>query len=425
MALKWATMSAPSRSPRSAADRWVTRATSGNPQSTSTRTCPAEGPSRVTRPRRWLRALEVAWAVARRRHRDILRAQAEAHPLPGDRGLSHLDRVVAGAENAERVLAADHQAVDKGLDPDESRHRLGQRRAEHGRGHAHLRETTADQDGDTVGKSQRLRAVVRDEDGGGPILPEDGRQIRDQRFSRRLIECRERLVQQQELRVEHEGARQRRALRLTARQGPRLSPGQAGDLEPLEPAGDPGPDRCARHSPEAQSRGHVVEHRGVGEKRLLEGGRGATPKGQQRLRRDGNPAEPHDPGGWRLQQSQDAHQGGLASAIGADGHQHLAALDVQRRDLEDCSRCPHHPDSLKLDDRGAPIPAAAPGDGRTRSTLVSGRRSCHSRRLGTSDPARWGEGRSDGRAPHACAGRSGTRPSTLPPPRRERGLRHA
>ena len=62
-----------------------------------------------------------------------------------------------------------------------------------------------------------------------------------QRLAGRLVEGAERLVQQQHLRLQGEGARQARALRLAARDRERGALRQMGDAEPLHPVPRPLP----------------------------------------------------------------------------------------------------------------------------------------------------------------------------------------
>ena len=58
--------------------------------------------------------------------------------------------------------------------------------------------------------------VVRDEDGSDTLLAEDASEIADQGFARRLIERREGLIEQEQLRFDHEGTGESHALGLSA-----------------------------------------------------------------------------------------------------------------------------------------------------------------------------------------------------------------
>src|SRR5207245_547139 len=82
--------------------------------------------------------------------------------------------------------------------------------------------------------------------------------------------AREGLVEQQEIRLDHERPRERDALRLTARERPRASVAQRRDVEPLEPATDPRLAKVGTHAAEGQAERRVLGDRHVGEQRLLE-----------------------------------------------------------------------------------------------------------------------------------------------------------
>ena len=83
---------------------------------------------------------------------------------------------------------------------------------------ADLLDAPAVEHGDAVGQHQRLLLVVRDIDEGGAELAVDALDLELQPFAQLLVERAERLVHQQQRRVEDDGARQRDALLLAARE---------------------------------------------------------------------------------------------------------------------------------------------------------------------------------------------------------------
>ncbi len=77
--------------------------------------------------------------------------------------------------------------------------------------------------------------MVGDEHGGDAVLAQDGPEVGDERGSRRLVEAGERLVEQENLRLQHERASQRHPLRLAAGQGAGRPRGQRADAEAVQP----------------------------------------------------------------------------------------------------------------------------------------------------------------------------------------------
>ena len=80
---------------------------------------------------------------------------------------------------------------------------------------------------------------MRHDHRGGPRLAQSRRQLGDEGFPGRGIEGGERLVQQEQLRLDGEGPRQARPLRLAPVEGARVPRGEVPDAEPRQPL--PGP----------------------------------------------------------------------------------------------------------------------------------------------------------------------------------------
>ena len=88
--------------------------------------------------------------------------------------------------------------------------------------------------------------------------------------SRRAVEGHERLVQQEQVRIEHQGSREAGALGLAARQLARRTVSQVEDPEALQPVVDTLAGLGRVHAPEAQAGGDVPEHRRREEQRGCE-----------------------------------------------------------------------------------------------------------------------------------------------------------
>ena len=103
--------------------------------------------------------------------------------------------------------------------------------------------------------------VVGDEDGRERELAEQLVELDSHCRLRVGVECGQRLVQQQDARLERERPRERHPLALAARQLADAGRRQMGDLEPLEQLGHGGVA--------AGTEAHVCEHVEVGEQRVL------------------------------------------------------------------------------------------------------------------------------------------------------------
>src|SRR2546430_14024892 len=88
------------------------------------------------------------------------------------------------------------------------------------------------QDRHAVGEGLGLGAVVGDEDRRDAVAAEDRGEVGEERAPRRLVEPGEWLVEQQQLRLDHERPRERHALRLTARERARAPVAEPRDAQP-------------------------------------------------------------------------------------------------------------------------------------------------------------------------------------------------
>ncbi|GIX49701.1 MAG: hypothetical protein KatS3mg131_3912 [Candidatus Tectimicrobiota bacterium] len=91
-------------------------------------------------------------------------------------------------------------------------------------------------------------AVVGDKDRRRPRFAQEALQIEEQRLAAGRVEGGKRLVEQQQLGFQGQGARQARALRLAAREAAGRLPLQVGDAQASEPVRDALGDEAARQS---------------------------------------------------------------------------------------------------------------------------------------------------------------------------------
>ena len=164
-------------------------------------------------------------AVARRLQRDadLPRVDGDAHPARGRLGRAHHP---AGVErDLDAAVAAARQQVAAGEGGHEG---VGRVRDELGRG-ALLAQAPVDDDPDAVGQRGGVAEVVGDEQGRQRQGAEHVLQLAAHGRARVRVERRERLVEEQDLRVARQGARDGHALALAARQPARALVGQVGD----------------------------------------------------------------------------------------------------------------------------------------------------------------------------------------------------
>ena len=121
---------------------------------------------------------------------------------------------------------------------------------------------------DLVGDRHRLDLVVGHEHGGQP-QPLDEPAHPDARFLPKLgVEVRQRLVEEDDRRAVGEGARERDALLLAARELMRKAGAERAEADPLQHLGDPRLDVGAGGAAHPKPIGDVVEHRLVRPQRV-------------------------------------------------------------------------------------------------------------------------------------------------------------
>ena len=254
-----------------------------------------------------------------------------------------------GVEHRHIPSALHHPAIEDGLDADEAGDLLRGGRAEYLRRTVQLEQPAVHQDPDAVAERHGLTAIVGDEDRRGPLLAQDAPEIVDQALPRRGIERGERLVEQQDLRLHHEGPRQRRALRLTARDRARPALGEVRDAEAPEPLSHPARRAQAALAAKAQAQGHVLPDRRVGEERFLKDTRHAPPDCQRGARSDGGAAEAHLTRHGGFEQTEDTQERRLARAVRADEGEDLARQHRERGHVEHGAAAVRYADPQELE----------------------------------------------------------------------------
>ena len=121
---------------------------------------------------------------------------------------------------------------------------------------------------DAVGERERFVLVVRDEEGGDVAAALNAADLVAHRHPRRSVERRKRLVQKQRARAEDEGARQRDALLLPARELRRQALGKPGEADQLEHLRGAPATLVERNLAYAQRIRHVLPHAHVREQRI-------------------------------------------------------------------------------------------------------------------------------------------------------------
>jgi hypothetical protein len=146
------------------------------------------------------------------------------------------------------------------------------------------------------------------------------------------VEVGERLVEQQDLGLHHEGPRHRHPLLLAPRELARIARAVAGELHHLEHLLDLALAVAARDPREPQAVGHVLRHRHVRPERVaLEDHRHAPPLGRDHERRGGEHAvaDADLAAVGREEAGDQAQRGGLAAAGGPEERDQLARAHRQ------------------------------------------------------------------------------------------------
>ena len=192
-----------------------------------------------------------------------------------------------------------------------------------------LRDAAAVHDADARAHGHRLDLVVGDVDHRRAEAPVQRRDLAARRHAQCRVEVGERLVEQEHLGVAHDGAAERHALALTARQRMRLAAEQLREAQDARDVGNAPLDLGTIHGAAPEAERQVVLHRHVRVERIgLEHHRDVAvlgghlvdhaPVDRERARRD------------RLEAGDHAQRRRLAAARGPEQHHELAVRDFER-----------------------------------------------------------------------------------------------
>ena len=152
--------------------------------------------------------------------------------------LRHEERAVPGSDRDVPVLAAEHLAGDEVGGADERRDELGGRPRVHVARAAELLDLPGPHHGDDVGEGERLALVVRHVEGRHADLALDPLQLGAHLLPEPRVEVRERLVEEEERRLERQRAGESQTLLLAAREVRRAPLAEVAEPHDLERALD-------------------------------------------------------------------------------------------------------------------------------------------------------------------------------------------
>ncbi len=238
-------------------------------------------------------------------------------------------RHVAAVDDDVVGLVLDQRAVHQVDVADEVGDEAGRRRLVDLGRRADLQEAALAHHGDARGHRHRLFLVVGDHHAGDADVVDDVGEL-DLRFlAQLLVERAERLVEEQQLRLLGQAARQRDALLLAAGELVRLALGVGAELHQLQHRLDARRDLVLGQAVAAQAEGDVVEHREMREERVALEHHvhrplvGRQPGEVLAVERDRSR-------GRRLEAGEHAQQRRLAAARRAEQGEDLALGDVDR-----------------------------------------------------------------------------------------------
>src|SRR5690606_18328927 len=190
--------------------------------------------------------------------------------------------------------------------------------------------------GHAMGEGEGLLLVVRDEERRHALALEEVADALAHLLAQQRVEVRERLVEEEEAGARRDGAGERDALLLAAREGvglPLLEPAEADEPQHLVGAGAAG---LLRHP--AQPEGDVLAHGEVREERVvLEHEPDAAPLRRHRdaVADERLPVERNGPAVGRLEAGDAAQRGRLAAPARSEERERLALLDLEREAVDD------------------------------------------------------------------------------------------
>ncbi len=223
-------------------------------------------------------------------------------------------------------------------------------------------------DGDPVGQGERLGLVVRHVERGDADLVDQIVQLDAHLVAHPGVQVRQRLVEQQQRRLPHDGARQGDPLLLAAREHGGGAPGHRFHADQLQGSHHPVLDLGAgpARSLDAQRIRHVLEHVQVRPDRVgLEhhANRAVVHLDEDAARRVGHdaPADRDGPGVGVFEAGDAAQRRGLAAAAGTEQGIALAVGDIEADAIDDVDRALRAAKGLRqpLDSEHASSPRSA------------------------------------------------------------------
>jgi hypothetical protein len=182
-------------------------------------------------------------------------------------------------------------------------------------------------DDDLVGHGHGLDLVVGDVDGGGAQALVQLADLGTHLHTQLGVQVRQRFVEQEDLRVAHDGAPHRHALALPARELARVALEQLVQVEDARRVLDAAALLGVGHPRQREREAHVLAHGHVRVQRIaLEHHRHVAFLGQQVV--DDATVDADHPGADVLQPGEHAQQRGLAAARGADQHGERTVRDL-------------------------------------------------------------------------------------------------
>ena len=123
--------------------------------------------------------------------------------------------------------------------------------------------------GHPIGHCHRLRLIMSDIDHGNTDLAVNSFDLNLHLFPQVLVERAERLIQQQNVRIEDETARERNALLLTARKFPRIPVGEFAETHEVKNFSSTRLNLAPRESSHLERKNHILPHRHVRKKGII------------------------------------------------------------------------------------------------------------------------------------------------------------
>jgi hypothetical protein len=260
---------------------------------------------------------------------DVLRADREHAAVGRGRpGADGLERAERGVDHEAVAPPRHHPARQQVVGPHEVRDEAGARPLVQLLRHADLEHVPVLHHRDAVGERQRLLLVVGHVHGRDAELALELPDLAADLHPDLGVEVGQRLVQQQDVRVEHEGTRQRHPLLLAPGELAGVPALEAGEIDLAQPLGHARRDLGGGELAQLEAVGHVARHRHVRPERVVLEHHADVPLvGRQPAHHA--PAETDLARVGLVEPGDEAEQRGLATAGRAEQREQLAVADRQ------------------------------------------------------------------------------------------------